>query len=312
MFYNMSFCAWLTNGWYYTRFYFKVWFTKYFKNLSKNDLNKDGYTLQFSDDFDGPIDWNKWSWHENWGNVRDQVIFKQEQDIQSNSDLVLTSDVNNVTGEPLAKSGGLYTWTSLNTKYGYFETREKLSPKGLTYWPAFWLAGSDTWPPEIDIFELMAAGDSSFFTMTLHWRNTWTNDKQIQAICEQIYQTFGYRPTDYYDALNYLKQDPWTQQKQDYMNQLISLTKTEMKGRRLGFCGSDFLSKEYHTYACEWTEKKIIWYIDNLAVYVLDKHVPNMNMYVLINNNYTYDSTHGPVSSQLPMSLYCDYFRYYK
>lgn len=37
-------------------------------------------------------------------------------------------------------------------RYGFFEAMIKL-PKGKNLWPAFWLTGAASWPPEIDIFE---------------------------------------------------------------------------------------------------------------------------------------------------------------
>ena len=36
--------------------------------------------------------------------------------------------------------------------YGWFEANIKL-PKGSSLWPAFWLSGAKSWPPEIDILE---------------------------------------------------------------------------------------------------------------------------------------------------------------
>ena len=38
-------------------------------------------------------------------------------------------------------------------KYGSFEIEAKLPSGPIGVWPAFWLWGADTWPPEIDIFE---------------------------------------------------------------------------------------------------------------------------------------------------------------
>ena len=311
LFYNMSFGTWLTNGWYYVRFYTKAWFTNYFNRDHNNSPDKLGYTTVYADEFDKPIDWNTWRPCEQWGCQRDLVIFKQSQVTQSGSDAVLTADINDVPNEPKAKTGGLYTWNFFNTKYGYFETREKLAPGGLKYWPAFWLSSSDSWPPEIDVFELMGS-DSSYFTMTLHWRNTWKNADEIQKIYDQIYQVYGYVATDFDDTCKFLQQEPWEQQKTDFIVALQAQTPIEMKGRRLKFCQKDFLSKGYHIYACEWTEDKVVWYIDNLAVYKLDKHVPSRNMLCLINSNYTYDTSYGPVPSELPMPIYCDYFRAYK
>ena len=41
-------------------------------------------------------------------------------------------------------------------QYGYFEIECKI-PKGNGYWPAFWLCGDKTWPPEIDVFEFWSS-----------------------------------------------------------------------------------------------------------------------------------------------------------
>lgn len=311
MFYNMSFYAWLMNGWYYVRFYFKSYLTNYFNKKQNNPIEKKDYNLIFSDEFDQQIDWEKWKSCEKWGCIRDMVIFKQSQVTQNSSDAILTSDLNDVQDEPKAKTGGLYSWNSFNTTYGYFETREKLAIGGLRYWPAFWLCSSDSWPPEIDIFELMG-DDSSYFTMTLHWRNTWTNRVEIEKIYIQIYKKYGYISNDYDKTIKFLQQPEWTQEKQNFIDELESLTPLEQKGRRLKFPKKDFLSLDYHIYACEWEYNKVVWYIDNLPVYILDKHIPDKNMLALINNNYVYDNEYGPVPSQLPMSIYCDYFRVYE
>ena len=102
---------------------------------------------------------------------------------------------------------------------------------GIRYWPAFWLCSSDSWPPEIDVFELMG-DDSSYFTMTLHWRNTWTNRIEIEKTYIQIYEKYGYISNDYDKTIKFLQQPEWTQEKQDFIDKLSSLTITEQKGRR--------------------------------------------------------------------------------
>ena len=307
MFYNMTFKTWLTNGWYYVRFYFKSYLTNYFKKTQNNPIKKDGYNLVFSDEFDQPIDWEKWKPCEQWGCTRELVIFKQNQVSQNGSDVILTSDLNNVPDEPKVKSGGLYSWNSLNTTYGYFETREKLTPRGITYWPAFWLSSSDSWPPEIDVFELVG-DNSSYFTMSLHWRNVWTNGIEIEKIYNKIYEKYGYISNDFDKTVQFLQQPEWTVEKQKFIDELDLLTSNEMISRRLKFPKKDFLSQDYHIYACKWDFNKVIWYIDNLPVYVLDKHVPDKNMFVLINNG---SGTNNPIPEQFPMNVYCDYFRYY-
>lgn len=45
-----------------------------------------------------------------------------------------------------------YVHSKQTWQYGWFEAWIKL-PKGQSYWPAFWLVGENTWPPEIDILE---------------------------------------------------------------------------------------------------------------------------------------------------------------
>jgi len=52
--------------------------------------------------------------------------------------------------------------------YGLFEISCRF-PAGKGFWPAFWLTGADTWPPEIDVFEFegTAWGRCS---NNLHWR----------------------------------------------------------------------------------------------------------------------------------------------
>ena len=42
--------------------------------------------------------------------------------------------------------------TKKSWKYGWFEA-EVMLPEGMNLWPAFWLSGENSWPPEIDIFE---------------------------------------------------------------------------------------------------------------------------------------------------------------
>lgn len=46
-------------------------------------------------------------------------------------------------------------------KYGWFEAEIKI-PNGRHLWPAFWLTGKYTWPPEIDIFEGYSTDKSSY------------------------------------------------------------------------------------------------------------------------------------------------------
>jgi beta-glucanase (GH16 family) len=67
-------------------------------------------------------------------------------------------------------SGLITTKDRFEQAYGYYEIRAKL-PAGKGLWPAFWLAPADkTWPPEIDIFEVLGQEPKLLYT-TVHFYN---------------------------------------------------------------------------------------------------------------------------------------------
>lgn len=64
--------------------------------------------------------------------------------------------------------------------YGMFEIRCKLPKKNGQY-PAFWLTGNNSWPPEIDVFEFNGSNRNSFFS-TVHWpHSNFPNPKNESA-----------------------------------------------------------------------------------------------------------------------------------
>ncbi len=66
-------------------------------------------------------------------------------------------------------SGLLSSFGAFAQRYGRFEMRAKL-PRGNGLWPAFWLLPEDqSWPPEIDIVELLGREPGKVFA-TNHWR----------------------------------------------------------------------------------------------------------------------------------------------
>ena len=66
-------------------------------------------------------------------------------------------------------SGLITTEPTFTQTYGVFEMRAKL-PKGKGFWPAFWMLPADkTWPPEIDVMELLGNETTKYYT-TLHWK----------------------------------------------------------------------------------------------------------------------------------------------
>lgn len=69
-------------------------------------------------------------------------------------------------------------------RYGVFAITAKL-PRGKGVWPAFWLVPADkSWPPEIDIFEVLGADPTTFYT-TVHTNETGTHTSKGQPIHTQ-------------------------------------------------------------------------------------------------------------------------------
>jgi len=97
----------------------------------------------------------------------------------SNGVLTITAAPADPSIQPLINnsqytSGIITTFHSFSQTYGYFEIRAEL-PKGQGFWPAFWLLPADqTWPPEIDVFEVLGKDTSTLYT-TVHTNSTGTH-----------------------------------------------------------------------------------------------------------------------------------------
>ena len=63
--------------------------------------------------------------------------------------------------------------TKKSWKYGIFQITAKL-PKGKHLWPAIWLAGYKSWPPEIDILEGYSRNNDNYKELTtcIHYRDS--------------------------------------------------------------------------------------------------------------------------------------------
>lgn len=70
--------------------------------------------------------------------------------------------------------------TKKSYQYGWFEAEVKI-PNGKGQWAAFWLSGSESWPPEIDVFETYhRPGEKLWAKPNVHFGtgNHWTEGKR--------------------------------------------------------------------------------------------------------------------------------------
>jgi len=123
---------------------------------------REGWTLTWQDEFDGPeIDAAHWK-HEigghGWGNAEDEFYTAEpDNSFIENGRLVIQALEQRKQGKPYT-SARLITKDKFAQAYGRFEARIQI-PRGQGIWPAFWLLGEDIstagWPDsgEIDIME---------------------------------------------------------------------------------------------------------------------------------------------------------------
>jgi hypothetical protein len=132
-----------------------------------------GYQPVFVDDFTSPIDRQKWLLNPVWGDFHSdnltmyfdttgemarvgenglELWLKREPKSWKRDSLPLWRQRQTMPETITIPVGVGMIHSRRAWKWGWFEAWIQL-PKGSPYWPAFWLSGAETWPPEIDIFE---------------------------------------------------------------------------------------------------------------------------------------------------------------
>jgi beta-glucanase (GH16 family) len=151
-------------------------FTSFLSAKTSQEMQKDGWTLTFADEFDGQkLDSSKWTTHYFFPQIINQELQAYIPDAFVLKDGVLHIVAKNEPGVQDDKtqaytSGVMTTDGKFSQRYGYFEIRCKLA-RGQGFWPAFWLlADGDKWPPEIDIFENLGH-ESHMLHFTNHWKD---------------------------------------------------------------------------------------------------------------------------------------------
>lgn len=143
-------------------------------------------TTSFDSQTDFDADWN---YLYPWGTDHNGAARMDEAHVALAGDSTLTITAEPVTGESPASSGG----QSIEVKYrsgavhaketftvqaasgsGYDFTAEFQATTDVGTWPAFWLTGVNSWPPEIDMAEWKGSGKISF--------NTFNTSSEVDAL----------------------------------------------------------------------------------------------------------------------------------
>jgi beta-glucanase (GH16 family) len=142
---------------------------------------RDQWKILFRDDFTGTtLDRSKWDPYYTWGR-RGTIERHHNYDAWAldenvtveNGLLRLKCEPDRRNAHDYTYSTGVVTATYLVCRRGYYYEAKMKIPHGWSdaeytngLWPAFWLTGRGTWPPEIDIHEFF--GCNTHYHATIH------------------------------------------------------------------------------------------------------------------------------------------------
>lgn len=209
-------------------------------------INLDEWQLTWSDEFDGDtLDTTKWSTHLG-GVVRRGGYWSSDQLSVSDGTLkIRTEYLENGSLGAGWYSSAIETKELFEQKYGYFECR-CICPPAMGLWAAFWMLG-----------------DGMFTTPT----GSSANGNEI----------------DMFESGNYGNSNPF---KWDMVNQAAGYDgySKNSHGIVLGNYKGKNIYTEYNTFALEWNENEIIFYINGVETDRLtDEWVPQVEQYLLLS-----------------------------
>ena len=201
-----------------------------------------GYKCVYYDTFSSLANWN---YGMPWGNIHPDSpnVILDNPDVVSVDNHILS--LTNCDADDKFYVANIYLKKPY--KYGIFSC-EILSPTGESNWPAFWLFGKNSWPPEIDIVEQYTKNGK----INKFEPNVWYNEKQPSNI----------------GAYN------------------IPLDPTK-----------------WHDYTLVWTPDIVEIYYDGYKVCVDDKHVPNDEMWVVLDNHLKDPTITYDTAKRTPMKV---------
>ncbi len=110
------------------------------------------------------------------------------------------------------------------------------------------------------------------------------------------------------DVFEFLCQQP------NVLYMTLHYTDEQQKSRQIGthIEGPDF-SRDFHTYAVDWSPQAVIWYIDGVEQFRVTEHVPNGAMYVIANLQIGGNWPGSPdQTTAFPAHYDIDYIRVYQ
>jgi beta-glucanase (GH16 family) len=141
-------------------------------SLPKNPIEKAGWQLIFSDEFDGDtLDWAKW-WPQEGAHGDELQWYTRRRDNLFLKDGMLFIHAQKETVKDSFPYTSGVVFSSMNFGKGHFiEIRCKI-PKGEGLWPAFWFwRGADSSYQELDVFEYWSYNTRRFCVTNHYWDN---------------------------------------------------------------------------------------------------------------------------------------------
>jgi beta-glucanase (GH16 family) len=203
---------WRIKDWFINLFLdIRLWYFVNFKTEKlinvNNQIEKEGWELTFNDEFDkGDLDREKWRTDNYFGiryhpgNITEKGIAPDVYFDDNCFEFTDTTMKQICINEPITINyvdwdgydWGKYTIPyrvamidssiSFEQKYGYFEIRSKITDQP-GHWPAFWLASTYAWPPEIDIYEIYTGKKNGLnnFESNFHWNPSYKKRMKVKG-----------------------------------------------------------------------------------------------------------------------------------
>lgn len=203
---------WRIKDWFINLFLdIRLWYFVNFKTEKlinvNNQIEREGWELTFNDEFDkGDLDREKWRTDAYYGlrfhpgNITEKSTapdmyyaddaFEFENSIMKQKVEKIPTEIHYVDWD--GHDWGNYTIPyrigqidsskSFEQKYGYFEIRSKITDQP-GHWPAFWLASTYAWPPEIDIYEIYTGKKNGLnnFESNFHWNPSYKKRMKVKG-----------------------------------------------------------------------------------------------------------------------------------